>query len=700
MSEFRYKAFISYSHQDEAWARWLQRALESYRVPRRLVGSPGQFGDVAARVSPVFRDREDLSSASDLSTSVRQELEASETLIVICSPAAAASRWVNEEIRYFRMLGRRDRVLALIVDGDPSSDDPESACFPPALVESEDGAPLEPLAADARKWADGRSLARLKLVAGILGIRLDDLRRRDMQRKHRLWMFSSAGAVSIAIITSVLAIVAVTARNEAENRRQHAENLVDYMVDDLKEKLDEVGRLDILQGVGGEVSKYLETLNPREETEESLLQKAKVWRQLGEVEMSQGRLDEAMAAFEASREVTRELLRRSPTDLERVYEMGQAEFWVGYVHLEKGQFDEARQGLENYLEYSNRLAQLDPGNPDWIMEQSYAHGNIAALINRQGSGDAEMALEQIKASVDFNRQAIEMAPDNQSFISEYGEALAWQADTQMLLCDLGGALKSRQENFEIARRLLESEPANANFEQRYAFALSGLAKIALQVGLLDMAKQSLVESFEVLGRLYRADPSNLDYRWEQLDRQIYIAELEAEAGEPVRAASTLQTLYAPMLEIVRSEGEDNQRWKKGWVSMLLHSAEVAWMAGESQRADELWTEAVRRISGWLTVGESEDFWRDEIITAKFLRWHYAGQAPEAGAVLEPLGDVRLSSSQIHTSCESRHLLVLQALVDGDRQQALRHTSHLLEQGYFDPGFIRICRDYELCQGRG
>ncbi|MGH8034680.1 MAG: toll/interleukin-1 receptor domain-containing protein, partial [Lysobacterales bacterium] len=177
-----YKAFISYSHQDESWARWLQASLEGYRVPRRLVGNSGQFGEIPARLTPIFRDREDLSSAADLSSQIKRELEASETLIVICSPAAATSRWVSEEIRYFRTLGRDDRILALIVAGDPQSGDPVLNCFPPALVQRLDGQQYEPLAADARRYADGKALSRLKLVAGILGIRLDDLRRRDAQR--------------------------------------------------------------------------------------------------------------------------------------------------------------------------------------------------------------------------------------------------------------------------------------------------------------------------------------------------------------------------------------------------------------------------------------------------------------------------------------------------------------------------------------
>lgn len=700
MADFRYKAFISYSHRDEAWGKWLQRALESYRVPRRLVGGKGRFGPVPARIAPVFRDREDLSSAADLSSSVKEELVASETLVVICSPAAAASHWVNEEVRYFRELGRGDRVLALIVDGDPQSSDPEQACFPAALVEGEGGAAFEPLAADARKWADGKAMARLKLAAGILGIRLDDLRQRDMQRKHRLWMISAGGAMAVAVLTSVLAVMAVTARNQADNRRQHAEELVDYMVVDLKQKLDEVGRLDILQGVGGEVSKYLETLDPREETEESLAQKAKVWRQLGEVGMSQSKLDEAMSAFVASREVTRELLRRNPRDAERIFEMSQAEFWVGYVHLEQGEFDASRAALEAYLDYSNRLAELDPQNPEWIMEQSYAHSNIAALINRAESDEVERALEEISASAEHNRRALELDPENEGYLSEYGEVLAWQADTQLLLCDLGGALKARQENLRIAAEALEGSPANASMRSRYAYSLGGLANVATQVGLTEVALESLRESANILGQLYAADESNVGYRWYSLARERYIALLDAELGRTDAALERLQSLYDPFREIIESEGEGKLGFRRGWVGYLLNFADVAWLAGDNSRAEVLWEQAVENITGWVDDSETARTWRREIVLARFLRWHHRADGGESPAGDAFVSEARVESERRHISCEDRSVLVLQALLESDEAQARAQTEFLLSKGYFEPGFIRICRHYDLCQGPG
>ncbi|NUR22711.1 toll/interleukin-1 receptor domain-containing protein, partial [Frateuria sp.] len=128
----RYRAFISYSHRDRVWAEWLHRQLETYRVPSRLVGRRTGAGTVTRRLAPIFRDRDELASSADLGGKVTQALRQSANLIVICSPAAAASRWVNEEIRAFRQLGRSERIFCLLVDGEPGAG-PDHDCFPPAL---------------------------------------------------------------------------------------------------------------------------------------------------------------------------------------------------------------------------------------------------------------------------------------------------------------------------------------------------------------------------------------------------------------------------------------------------------------------------------------------------------------------------------------------------------------------------------------
>src|SRR5580692_6245583 len=174
MDQPKYWAFISYSHRDTQWADWLHKALESYRPPKRLVGTKTARGPVPKRLTPVFRDREELASATDLGTVLTAALEQSAYQIVVCSPQAAKSRWVNEEILAFKRLGREDRIFCLIVDGEPNATDmpgrQEEECFPPALrfrlgPDGELGAArTEPIAADARPGKDGKNSAKLKLI--------------------------------------------------------------------------------------------------------------------------------------------------------------------------------------------------------------------------------------------------------------------------------------------------------------------------------------------------------------------------------------------------------------------------------------------------------------------------------------------------------------------------------------------------------
>jgi hypothetical protein len=227
---FGYRAFISYSHRDTAWANWLLRSLESYRIPKHLVGKAGHDGPIPERLYPVFRDREELAASADLTVRIRQALAASACQIVICSPSAAKSRWVHEEILAFKKLGREDRILALIVDGEPAAGG-ERECFPEALqfrlgadgqLSSE---AVEPIAADARPQGDGKENAKLKLIAGLLGIGYAELRQRELEagrRRTRLYQSIAAAMALLALLTAGAGLLALQKQHEAEYQRDQA----------------------------------------------------------------------------------------------------------------------------------------------------------------------------------------------------------------------------------------------------------------------------------------------------------------------------------------------------------------------------------------------------------------------------------------------------------------------------------------------
>ncbi|MGI4876806.1 MAG: tetratricopeptide repeat protein [Janthinobacterium lividum] len=229
----RYRAFISYSHRDKAVAAWLHRTLESYRIPAKLVGRETRAGLVPRRLTPIFRDRDELPASGDLGGEIAAALGGAMFLVVICSPAAAASRWVDQEILSFKRTHGEDRVFALIAAGEPyASAVPATVadeCFPRCLrfKLGPDGtisdSPAEPIAADLRPAADGRRLAKLKLVAGLTGLQLDDLVRRETQRRMRRLAAITTAAVIGMILAGALALYAEARRVEANQQRRIAE---------------------------------------------------------------------------------------------------------------------------------------------------------------------------------------------------------------------------------------------------------------------------------------------------------------------------------------------------------------------------------------------------------------------------------------------------------------------------------------------
>ncbi len=185
----------------------------------------------AHRLGRFFRDEEDMAAASDIREIVRRAIESADSLIVICSPRAAQSKWVNAEIEHYRRTGRRGRVFAVIVDGAPNSGDPETECFPPSLraagdPDDPDAMPIEPLGLDIRK--DGPARACARLAAGLIGVDFDDLWQRDRRRAEARQRLLIGGLAGISAVFAALAAAAVwfgiaADRNAAEARARRIE---------------------------------------------------------------------------------------------------------------------------------------------------------------------------------------------------------------------------------------------------------------------------------------------------------------------------------------------------------------------------------------------------------------------------------------------------------------------------------------------
>ena len=194
---YEYFAFISYKHEDMRWAKWLQQQIETYRLPSII---RKQAPHLPKHIRPVFRDQTDISTGP-LLQNLRQELQDSRFLIVLCSPAAAKSEWVNREVQHFIDMGRADRIIPFVVAGTPNASNPDEECFPAILR----GAEQAMLGVSVPEL--GKEKAFVKVVAKLLGLKFDQLwdRHRRRQRRQRLFRGLMAAALLVAAAIGGLA---------------------------------------------------------------------------------------------------------------------------------------------------------------------------------------------------------------------------------------------------------------------------------------------------------------------------------------------------------------------------------------------------------------------------------------------------------------------------------------------------------------
>ena len=270
----KYMAFISYSHADNReegrkWADWLHHSLETYEIPADLIGKKNQLGEIIPnQIYPVFQDEKELSANHSLASALETNLQNSENLIYLSSPKSANSVYVQNELVYFKQIGKANRIIALILSGEPDYDEnpSENQCFPDALrfAVDENGNILkdqkqEPLAADVRipnsmeegftspeayrrflndkkefskteidtkvsQYKERLELAKLKIIAGVLNVPLGELTKRDKayqlekikQKNSRIKKIATAiGA--LAILAVIMGIMAWNQKNKALN---------------------------------------------------------------------------------------------------------------------------------------------------------------------------------------------------------------------------------------------------------------------------------------------------------------------------------------------------------------------------------------------------------------------------------------------------------------------------------------------------
>ena len=520
----KYRGFISYSHADTAWAKWLHRSLEGFRIGKEFVGRETATGIVPKVLRPIFRDRDEFTAGQALSDQTQAALDASSALVVLCSPAATKSRYVDEEVRLFKSRHPERPVVPLIVGGKPGDADEE--CFPPALkfVVDTDGeiteTPIELLAADAREEGDGKSLALAKVVAGLLGLSSDEVFRRaerELRQRQRRWI---VGLSTVALLMAGLAVwaefnrrEAVTQRAEAERNFAVAKQGAESLVFDIAQALrDQEGmRTETVRKILGMAEQVIARLVEKSENNLELMHiQSAMLNEFAQTYAAQGDTTKQDEAARKAAAIAERLSVTDPGNFKWQNQLALAHIRIGDTLFEHGKLDDALKEFQKSLAVAEQTAKAHPSIEEGQLNLAPAYERLGNVLDAQGK--LTESLDAYRTSRDLLAGLSEGNPTNAGWLRDLSVVYNKVGHVLESQGDLAGALKNYQDSLAIRQRLAISDSANADWQYGLAVVHERIGQVQMAQGDLSGALQSFESRRAIISRLANIDPGNASWQ--------------------------------------------------------------------------------------------------------------------------------------------------------------------------------------------
>jgi tetratricopeptide (TPR) repeat protein len=609
----KYRAFLSYNHQDSRIAMRVHARLESFRIDKDFVGRATPAGPVPQTLRPIFRDRNDFDAGGTLGEETVAALDASAALIVIASPQAAKSKYVNEEIRLFKWRHPERAIVPLIVDGEPG--DPENECFPPALrfAVGADGVvtgePTDVLAADLREKGDGFALALAKVVARLIGLAPDTIYRRAERERRRQERLRIGIAAVIALLVIVGGVFFWRSRQQAVTLAEIDALVAKYSVVDSAQAAVPGARESLTQAITAiaegaardpRYAEALELLKAGKAAEAEPLLKA-----VAEDKAKRADKDakDAAAAYrnlasiaavsdhKRAREDYAEAARLDPSNIEGLIWDAQFQAEAGQLNAAEAAYNQvvalAKPGVDDHILYWARLglgniekergdlaaalttyraaqtivenrAKSDP-RIGWRRDLSVAYEKIGNVLVAEGN--LPEALTSYQAGLAIAESLAQSKPGDagaqRDLLVSYNEV----GDVLVAEGNLPGALKSYQAGLAIAERLAKSDPSNAGAKRDLSVSYGKIGDVLVGQGDLAGALRSYQAGVAIAENLAKSDPDNAGWQRDLSVSYDEIGNVLTAQGDFAGAVKSYQAGLAIAENLAKSD-PGNAGWQR------------------------------------------------------------------------------------------------------------------------------------------
>lgn len=494
---------------------------------------------------------------------------------------------------------------------------------------------------------------------------------------------------------------ALAAQELAEHHRAKAEDMIEFMLGDLRKKLEPVGRLDILEDAGKRALSYVDDLNPETSNAAELARNSKALNQLVEVRIGQGKLTEALDLANRSIKLTSLAVQKAPQDPEVQLAHGTSNYWVGNVYRLQGENALALERWKSYLSVATNLSRRFPDNETYQLERAYGHSNVASMF--EILGDYKSALEQVRLTLEVKSARLMAAPDDperQYDIAKTVNKLGW---IHYRLGNLLPALSEFERELGIYKRLTLGDPQNQNFKDRLSISHVYLARTNEALGNIAAAETHLRSALAIKSELHRLDATNTNWTRNLAMTHNDLSSLLRSYGDYGSAIGEATTARELMSSLIAADAQ-RKSWRAERAAVAVSLARAQLAAGRT--ADAAAAIAAARADlrssdpGPSATRASVDFAEGEILHA---RGNFDGARKAWTAALEGYAaltkdvDLGLRRQQVITLLRLDRTADAAPLIEQLDRSGYRHPEYVRERSVLVSGPVgavrRLTQDY-------
>jgi len=495
----------------------------------------------------------------------------------------------------------------------------------------------------------------VRLLARVRDRRDGAIAQREAAARRRV--LKRAAVVGLALATAATVVVAFLLdgrRREAEAarakeavERARAEELAGFMLFDLRDGLEPIGRLDLLGKVALRSKEYYDSLPSENVTPEVLRNRGVALNNVGHVLKARGDLEGALSSYRESLAIGNRLAVQDPSNPGWQADLSFSLGFLGDVLRERGDLEGALASYRESVERFERLVAQDPLNAAWQRELSIRWALVGGIL--QARGDLEGALSIYRESIAIGERLVAQDPSDSGRQRDLAVSRDMVGDILMERGDLEGALAMYRASLAVRERLVAKDPSNAGGQRALSVSRERVGDILIARGELEGALASYRESLAIAERLAAQDASNAGLQRDLSIKQIKVGDILNARGDREGALAGYRESVA-IAERLVAQDPSNAGWQRDLSVGRMKVGEILHARGDLEGALSSYRESLAIGERLVAQDPSSSEW-ERVLVVSYYRVAAAEKA--RGAWAEALQAAR-NGEQTHAEAVRRN----------------------------------------------